>query len=407
MTIQINPEEINPNTVSPTEFGYLAGVTSSIQDQLDAKISLAEAEALFILVDDLDDYYTKTEADGLFSLIGHTHDFDELGDGFVYNEDINTLIGIDTGQTIQDQIDSLYNYVEYAVADGETAFSWGNHAEAGYVLSTQPVDNFGATTDNTNNDATTSKHGFLPKIVTSNFNDIAIAERYGLGRYVYFEDFLQMNMNYIFDRYVSSGGGFASLQPSATNQVGCVRFGTGTGASTVYCSMRTGANACVFGGGTWTLEWYMKIIQKGSATNIIKIVMGFLDTNSATEPSTNGIWFGYDNDDATTDTNIICYNKAGGSSHSVDSSVVVDNSFITSYHKYKIEVNADASEVKYYIDDALVATENVGSGGKIPSGTGQCSGIGMGIARSGDGTTSLYMVWDWLLIQFIATTTRT
>lgn len=38
MTVQINPQDILPGTISETEFGYLNGVTSNIQIQIDARL---------------------------------------------------------------------------------------------------------------------------------------------------------------------------------------------------------------------------------------------------------------------------------------------------------------------------------------------------------------------------------
>lgn len=61
-----NKKITTSSTISTTELGYLDGVTSKIQDQLNGKSATGHTHD--------DRYYTESESDARFAPTGHTHD---------------------------------------------------------------------------------------------------------------------------------------------------------------------------------------------------------------------------------------------------------------------------------------------------------------------------------------------
>jgi hypothetical protein len=117
------------------------------------------------------------------------------------------------------------------------------------------------------------------------------------------------------------------------------------------------ANAQQFqlGGGTWMYESYIEVDTLSDATNRFRFISGFGNVaNSGTE--TNGAFFTYDEGGVSNGTiaspNWQCVTTVGAVRTLTTTSVAVT----TTWTKLRIIVNADATEVKFYIDGTLVAT---------------------------------------------------
>jgi hypothetical protein len=179
----------------------------------------------------------------------------------------------------------------------------------------------------------------------------------------YFTDF---DSSTKFDKLVSSTGGVAASTARLTNfvpnqtanQIGIAHYQTGT--STTGWALHVteqSANAQQFqlGGGTWMYESYIEVDTLSDATNRFRFISGFGNVaNSGAE--TNGAFFTYDEGGVSNGTiaspNWQCVTTVGAVRTLTTTSVAVT----TTWTKLRIIVNADATEVKFYIDGTLVAT---------------------------------------------------
>ena len=184
-----------------------------------------------------------------------------------------------------------------------------------------------------------------------------------LGGVQYFNDF-DSSVNY--DKLVSLTGGTAAATQRLTNfvpnqtanQIGIAHYQTGTlatGWAMHITEQSANGQQFQFGGGTWMYESYIEVNTLSDVTNRFRFISGFGNVaSSGTE--TNGAFFTYDEGGVSNGTiaspNWQCVTTVGAIRTLTTTSIAVT----TTWTKLRIIVNADATEVKFYIDGTLVAT---------------------------------------------------
>jgi hypothetical protein len=169
-----------------------------------------------------------------------------------------------------------------------------------------------------------------------------------------------------FYNLVSLTGGTAAATQRLTNfvpnqtanQIGIAHYQTGTlatGWAMHITEQSANGQQFQFGGGNWMYETYIEVDTLSDATNRFRFVSGFGNVaSSGTE--TNGAFFTYDEGGVSNGTiaspNWQCVTTVGAVRTLTTTSVAVT----TTWTKLRIIVNADATEVKFYIDGILVAT---------------------------------------------------
>ena len=183
-----------------------------------------------------------------------------------------------------------------------------------------------------------------------------------LGGVQFFTDF---DSSTSYDNLVSltaGGGSTARLildVPNQTaNQIGIAQYQTGTtttGWALHITEQSANAQQFQLGGGTWMYESYIEVDILSDLTDRFRFISGFGNVaNSGAE--TNGAFFTYDEGGVSNGTiaspNWQCVTTVGAVRTLTTTSVAVT----TTWTKLRIIVNADATEVKFYIDGILVAT---------------------------------------------------
>ena len=184
-----------------------------------------------------------------------------------------------------------------------------------------------------------------------------------LGGVQYFNDF-DSSVN--FYNLVSLTGGTAAATQRLTNfvpnqtanQIGIAHYQTGTlatGWAMHITEQSANGQQFQFGGGTWMYESYIEVNTLSDVTNRFRFISGFGNVaSSGTE--TNGAFFTYDEGGVSNGTiaspNWQCVTTVGAIRTLTTTSIAVT----TTWTKLRIIVNADATEVKFYIDGTLVAT---------------------------------------------------
>jgi hypothetical protein len=184
-----------------------------------------------------------------------------------------------------------------------------------------------------------------------------------LGGVQYFTDF---DSSSSYDNFVSLLSGVAAATgrlnnnvPNQTaNQIGIAHYQTGTsvgGYAMHITDSSPNAQQFQFGGGNWMYESYIEVNTLSDATNRFRFISGFGNiANSGAE--THGAFFTYDEGGVSNGTiaspNWQCVTTVASVRTLTTTSVAVT----TTWTKLRIIVNADATEVKFYIDGTLVAT---------------------------------------------------
>jgi hypothetical protein len=169
-----------------------------------------------------------------------------------------------------------------------------------------------------------------------------------------------------FDNFVAVIGGVAAATnrlnnfvPNQTaNQIGICQYQTGTAVTGFAMHItEASANAQQFqlGGGTWMYESYIEVDTLSDATDGFRFTSGFGNIATAAG-EVSGVFFTYDLGATANGTaasaNWQCVTTVGAVRTLTTTSVPVT----TTWTKLRIIINADATEVKFYIDGTLVAT---------------------------------------------------
>lgn len=202
-----------------------------------------------------------------------------------------------------------------------------------------------------------------------------------------------------FTSYISGTG--ASVQvgsygiDAVNNAIGVTQVDTGTTATG-----RAGlASATAFMKPTlaeFTFEGRFALEAVSSVTDTFTARIGMGDFYSVGTDGTNGLFFSYT--DLVNGGKWLAVSRAGGSTlTSVDTGVSPD----LDYHKFKVVLDEDGQEARFYIDDALVATI---SSPNLPS-VANAMGMGFQIVKS-VGTNQRNMDVDFMMFQSNRTSTR-
>lgn len=137
---------------------------------------------------------------------------------------------------------------------------------------------------------------------------------------------------------------------------GVIRCSSGSTASGQCALGGAGSPGLILGGGEYRQATVFKIIALSDGTQSFRCRIGLVDA-FASNPATNEVVFRYTH--SVNSGMWQAVTRAAGSETVSDTGVTAD----TNWHRYEIVVNADRTEVKFYIDGTLVAT----SSATIPS----------------------------------------
>lgn len=189
-------------------------------------------------------------------------------------------------------------------------------------------------------------------------------------------------------------------QSQVTGYFGLAKINTQTNTNGGY-QYRANVNSLQFGGGKYRWENRVAIPVNSDGTNTFQFISGFWDvTNSVNQ--VDGIYFLYDSQGVSTGSAASGNWQIVTASNSVrtftTTSVAIDN---TNLQKLRIDVNATATSVTFYINDVAVGTHTT----NIPSGASRLTTSGVYIQKSA-GTTARTADIDYLYLKAKFTTPR-
>lgn len=201
------------------------------------------------------------------------------------------------------------------------------------------------------------------------------------------EDFLNNGLNGSVFQASASGGSFTAGTGEAGHP-GVCNLNTGTGTTGAE-QVRTAVTSFLFGGGSISLEWCIRIPNLSTVGDEFIFRCGFWDTSFAA--AADGAYIEYDRLNSTNWRYITASNSTRTSTNS--STAVPANTWT----KLRVDMNAAGSSVSFYADGALLGTTTT----NIPTGAGRETGMGAMIVKSA-GTTARTADLDyvWVVQQF-------
>lgn len=194
----------------------------------------------------------------------------------------------------------------------------------------------------------------------------------------------------------SMASGTVANDSSDESRRGVIQFTT-SGSASGRANYSLNASSIIFGSGAVVYEQLIKIDTLSDASQEFAATFGFSDLFTGTPAfSTDAISFLYDRA-GRGNGNWWVVVASNASRAYTDTTVAVDTNWV----KLRIEVNADATEVKFYIDGTLVHTASSG----IPAGTSRLSAPSFGIFKS-VGTTARTFKTDYVYLEQQITTPR-
>ena len=193
-----------------------------------------------------------------------------------------------------------------------------------------------------------------------------------------------------------TGGNFnlGTIANLATNRVGIARLNTGTTISglariiSINSSLST-YNGFFFGGGEIIIETDIQIGNLSTITDRYEVYFGIYNSTG-----TNGLYIQYQE---STSPNWIARNFKGG----VTTSTTTSTAVATSWQKLKIVVNANATQIDFYVNGSIVATHTT----NIPSGITEGGNINLTIIKT-TGITNRFVDSDYIAYKQTFTTQR-
>jgi len=157
----------------------------------------------------------------------------------------------------------------------------------------------------------------------------------------------------------ASTGRLNNNVPNQTaNQIGIAQYQTGTAITGVAMHISENSNNAQqfqLGGGSWVFESYLEVETLSTLLERFRFTSGFGNVNNAAG-ETNGVFFTYDEGGTANGTaasaNWQCVTVANNVRTLTTTTVAVTTTWV----KLRIEINADATSVSFYIDGTLVAT---------------------------------------------------
>lgn len=225
----------------------------------------------------------------------------------------------------------------------------------------------------------------LKKITGSNLSPLAVQTRY----VTYDEDDFITNAatgKLGWTATVSGTGASGQAGTYGVNGIekalGVVQLDTGTTAAG-RATLQRAINQVQLGYCSFEQVWRLAVEDLSTALERFLVTMGFIDNTGAGD-HVDGVYFRYRDDLNGGQWQCVCRDTSVETV--VNTSVVVN----TSFNIFKIMINENATEAKFYINDTLVATIN----SNIPSTSGVFTGIGAKIEKS-VGTTQRNMSIDY------------
>lgn len=199
----------------------------------------------------------------------------------------------------------------------------------------------------------------------------------------------------------TSNGTVAAASISVANRPGITYLGTSTNAAG-RAWVNGHAVAYTFGSGTWSLTCDVHIPNLSTSTERYSLIVGFGDSTAAPN-QTDGVYFLYDEGGVSTGSTasgnwylVTCSNSVRTFT---DSTVAI---VANTWYRLKIEINADGTIVKFYINGTQYGGDVTSN---IPTGTSRSTGPLLLLTKS-IGTTTRVVNFDLLEIFATFTTPR-
>lgn len=244
-------------------------------------------------------------------------------------------------------------------------------------------------------------------------NNLSIIDKYkrGLQYFTDFDNTATSTPNFV--QFTSGAGASVIRQvvniPNATiNQIGFSQYQTGTTATGYATHTNEGfiGSQLFFGGGAWVFETSICVETLSDITNRFRFVAGF-GSSPANGAETNGAFFTYDEGGTINGTiaspNWQLQTCVAGVRTLTTTSVAVTAGAWT---KLRIEVNAAATSVAFYINGTLVATHTTNIPTWVSAATPRGFNVKQSIVKT-IGTTTRNVFCDYLGYENRLTTPRT
>ncbi len=230
----------------------------------------------------------------------------------------------------------------------------------------------------------------------------------------YFTDFDNTgNQTPNFTQFTSGTGASVIRQvtniPNATaSQIGFSQYQTGTTATGYATHTNEGFVGAqfFFGGGAWVFETFVNVETLSDATNRFRFIAGF--GNAATNLAEgNGTFFTYD-EGATQNGTAATPNWQTQTCNGAVRTLTTTSVAVTAgaWTKLRIEVNAAATSVAFYINGTLVATHTTNIPKWLAANNPRGFNVKQSIAKT-IGTTTRSVFCDYLGYENVLTTPRT
>jgi len=196
------------------------------------------------------------------------------------------------------------------------------------------------------------------------------------------------------------GGALNAGTVSNSSSFSVVRLDTGTNTNGGY-RYTTGSNAFQLGSNPFRSEGRVRVNTNSDGTQTFQVLAGFFDTFTAVN-QVDGAYFLYDSQGVSTGSaasgNWQIVTVSNSTRTFTTTSVAIDNS---NFQKLRVDVNAAATSVDFYINDVNVGTHTT----NIPSGSSRTTTSGVYIQKSA-GTTARTADIDYLYLKAKFTTPR-
>jgi hypothetical protein len=228
-----------------------------------------------------------------------------------------------------------------------------------------------------------------------------------LNTYTYFNEFINSvtTASSGTDVQATNSGTSAASSAQATtaaNRPGLLRATTGTTA-TGRTAVSSAGSVVRLGGGAWSFEMDVNVTTLSNSTERFQLVIGFFDGTTAAN-QTDGAYFLYDEGAVSTGSTAAAYWQTVTTSNSArtfNTGLTQTTVNAAQWYRLRIEVNAAANSIGFYIDNVLVATHTA----NIPTASGRETGFGYLLIKS-VGTTARTVDFDYMSVESVFTSNR-
>ena len=188
----------------------------------------------------------------------------------------------------------------------------------------------------------------------------------------------------------SVSGGSASIASSESNHSGIVSLTTGASDASAYSSLFLGSNTIFLGNGVFYIECLLRLPTLSAVDEEYVARFGLGDVFSG--DNSDGIWFEYNR--LSSVNWLMCVNNGTTAVKTASSTAVAANTWI----KLKIQANAAADTITYYVDGTSIGTKTSGfsTSGFAPR---------LNIIKSA-GTSARLLHVDYFSLNYTLTTSR-